>query len=81
MSQQYILISSINLNLFDINIYRFDNYSGEIINNETINEKMEELNTQELAIEVAQIVSEFAGVSRVDIFDKSNNLLLEVAPI
>lgn len=81
MSQQYILISSINLNLFDINIYRLDNYSGEIINNETINEKMEELNTQELAIEVAQIVSEFAGVSRVDIFDKSNNLLLEVAPI
>lgn len=81
MSQQYILISNINLNLFNINIYRLNNYSGEIINNETINEKIEELNAQELAIEVAQIVSEFVGVSRIDIFDKSNNLLLEVAPI
>lgn len=79
MSQHYVLITSINLNLFNIDLYKSDDYTGNVIDNETINSYLQELNNQESAIELAQSVSVFPGVSKINIFDKSGNLLLEVS--
>lgn len=78
MSEHYVLIFNIDLNLFTISIYRADNYSGNIVDQSTIDNNLVELNNQETAIEVAQLVSQFNGVSKIEIFDKSNNLLLGI---
>jgi hypothetical protein len=78
MSQHYILIKNINLNLFNASIYKFDDYVGEVVDETTINNNLIELNNQETAIEVAQLLSEFSGVSKIDIFNKSNNLLFSL---
>ncbi len=78
MSQHYILINNIDLNLFNASIYKFDDYIGEVVDQTTINNNLVELNNQETAIEVAQLLSEFNGVSKIDIFNKSNNLLFSL---
>lgn len=78
MSSHYVLITNFSLNNFNISIYRYDDYVGEIIDNETINNNLSLLNNQETAIELAQSISQFAGVSKIKIYDKSNNLLLDI---
>lgn len=78
MSQHYILITNINLNLFNVSIYKFDDYEGSVVDETTINNNLNTLNNQETAIEVAQLLSEFDGISKIDIFDKSGNLLLSI---
>lgn len=78
MSNHYVLITNISLNNFNVSIYKYDDYIGEIIDNETINSNETLLNNQETAIELAQSISQFAGVSKIKIYDKTNNLLLDI---
>ena len=78
MSQHYTLITNIVLNLFDVSIYKFDDYEGSIVDETTINNNLTTLNNQETAIEIAQLLSEFDGISKINIFDKSENLLLSI---
>lgn len=81
MSQHYILINTISLNLFNISIYKTEDYSGEVVDQSTIDNSLVELNNQETAIEVAQIVSQFNGVYKIEIFNKATNLLLEISSL
>lgn len=78
MSAHYILITNIALNQFNISIYKYDDYIGDIVDLETINNNLASLNAQETAIELAQTIAEFAGVSKIRISDKSDNLLLDI---
>lgn len=78
MSAHYVLITNISLNQFNVSIYKYDDYVGDIVDSETINNNLASLNAQETAIELAQTISEFAGVSKIKIFDKSDNLLLDI---
>lgn len=79
MSNHYILITDINLNLFNVSIYKSEDYDGDTVDVATINSEIPELNNQESAIELAQKLAEYSGVSKINIFDKSNNLLLEIS--
>jgi hypothetical protein len=78
MSAHYILITNISLNNFNVSIYKYDDYVGEIIDNETINSSLNLLNSQETAIELAQAISEFIGVAKIKIYNKSDVLLLDI---
>jgi|688.fasta_scaffold194914_2 NADH:ubiquinone oxidoreductase subunit K len=75
----FVLIKNIILNNFNINLYTFSDYSGATVSEETIANNMISLNNQETAIELAQVVSSFEGVKKIEIYDKDNHLLLEVA--
>lgn len=81
MSNTFILITELNLDLFNISIYKNSDYTGEVVSAETINSNLLIMNSQETAIELAQLVTAFSGVSKIDIFDKSNNLIFSVGPI
>lgn len=77
---EYTLIKHIILDLFDVNLYKINNYTGSVVDNTIIDNAIVALNNQESAIELAQLAASFDGVSRIEIFDKSNNLILEVGP-
>lgn len=75
----FTLIQHITLNNFNANIYTLENYTNNIVSSETINSNINTLNNQETAMELAQILSSFDGVKKISVYDKDNNLLLEVA--
>lgn len=77
----FILISNINLNTFNALIYKFEDYNGEVVTEENITNIIPNLNNQETAIEVAELLFNLAGVSRIEILDKSNVLILEVVKV
>lgn len=75
----FILIQNITLDRFNCSLYTYENYNGSIISNEQISNYMNSINNQETAIELAQILSSFDGVKKIQIRDKNDTILLEVS--
>lgn len=75
----FILIQNITLDRFNCSLYTYENYNGNIISNEQISNYMNTINNQETAIELAQILSSFDGVKKIQIRDKNDTILLEVS--
>ena len=75
------LISRIVLNHFNADIYKQEDYSGSVVDENYINSQFNILNNQETAVELAQILANFDGVIQTDIFDKSNNLIFTISSI
>lgn len=75
----YTLIMNIELSSFNVSIYKSNDYTGNVVDATTIQNNITSLNNQETAIELAQLISSFDGVSIIKVFNKSNNLVLEIS--
>lgn len=76
----FTLILSVNLTRFDANLYKDSEYSGPVVNHNTIDTNSIQLNNQETAVELAQMLYNFDGVAKIEILDKSGNTLFIVGP-
>jgi hypothetical protein len=77
----FTLILSFNLlTNFNINLYKVSDYDGPTVNEIDLLNNVNELNSKTLAIDLALALSNFDGVSKIDILNKNNETLLVVGP-
>lgn len=75
MSANFTLISEIILNNYIAKIYRFDT-TDAYVDQETVNGLVSNLNSQQYASEIVELLQVLPGVSKIEIYDKSNGLLI-----
>lgn len=76
MSDVFTLIYTISLDQYILKLYTLNNNSN-YIDQSTIDSLINELNELELASEIIEIVQVLPGVVKTQIYDTSNNLLID----
>lgn len=75
MSVNFTLISEITLNYYIAKIYRFDT-TTIYVDQTTIDDITPNLNAQQYASEIVELLQVLPGVSKIEIYNKSNGLLI-----
>jgi hypothetical protein len=76
MSDYFVLISTIQLDNYKINLYRL-NSENNYISNETIDSLYNQLNNLELASEIVEVLQILTGVVKIEVYNLSNDLLID----
>jgi hypothetical protein len=75
MSSHFTLISEIVLNNYIAKIYRFDTTTS-YVDQSTIDAATPNLNAQQYPSEIVELLQVLSGVSKIEIYNKSNGLLI-----
>jgi oligoendopeptidase F len=76
MSDYFVLISTIQLNKYKINLYRL-NSENNYVSNETISSLYNQLNNLELASEIVEVLQVLNGVVKIEVYDLFDSLLID----
>jgi hypothetical protein len=76
MNDEFILISTIALDRYTIKIYRL-NSQNEYVSEEIIESTRLQLNLLEVPSEIVEVVQNLPGVVKTQVYDLSNNLLID----
>lgn len=76
MSDYFVLISTLQLDKYKINLYRL-NSENNYVSNEAINSLYNQLNNLELASEIVEVLQSLTGIVKIEIYDLSNDLLID----
>lgn len=74
----FILNRTLNVNEFIVKIYSINN---EIIDNDYIDQNIETLNTLKMPNNIVEFLEPINGVSKIEIYDIDNNLLINSSKI
>lgn len=76
MSTNFVLAYTVNLNNYIVKIYHFDD-NNPYVDEATVNSLIDQLNACVYPRDILDIIVALQGVTKIEIFDLSNNLVLK----